>query len=112
MNSVSLIDLIFTNKVDDIVCHGTLPKIADHEGVIVSLNTKSTKIKQNSRIIYDYQNADQDGLIKCIKEFDFENIVFNLPVFNQTEMFTQILQDAFAKFVPSKTVFIRNTDQS
>ena len=86
-------------------------KIADHEGVIVSLNTKSKKIKQNSRIIYDYQNADEDGLINYIKSYDFENTVFNLPIPNQTEMFTQILQDAFAKFVPSKTVHIRNMDQ-
>ena len=50
-------------------------------------------------------------MIKYIKEFDFENSVFNLPVINQTEIYTQILQDAFAKFVPSKSVFIRSTDQ-
>ena len=111
LNTISLIDLIFTNKIDDIICHGTLPKIADHEGVIVSLNTKSKKIKQNSRIIYDYQNADEDGLRNYIEANDFENTVFNLPIPNQTEMFTQILQDAFAKFVPSKTVHIRNMDQ-
>ena len=29
--SVSLIDLIFINKPDDIICHGTLPQIADHD---------------------------------------------------------------------------------
>ena len=111
LNSVSLIDLIFTNRIDDIVCHGTLPKIADHEGIMVSLNTKSIRHKQKTRIIYDYQNADEAGLIKYIKEYDFENTVFNLPTVNQTVAYTQILQDAFAKFVPSKTVFIRNTDQ-
>ena len=111
LGCVSLIDLIFTNKSDDIMCHGTLPKIADHEGIIVSFNTKSQKIKPKSKIIYDYQNADEAGLIKYIKEFDFESKVFNLSPVNQTEIYTQILQDAFEKFVPSKTVFIRNTDQ-
>ena len=45
---MSLIDLIFTNKLDNIISHGTLPKIADHEGVLVSLNTQSKKSKQNT----------------------------------------------------------------
>ena len=38
--SISLIDLIFVNKPDDIICHGTIPKIADHDGTIVSFNIK------------------------------------------------------------------------
>ena len=46
--SVSLIDLIFVNKPDDIICHGTIPKIADHDGTIVSFNTKSEKQKQKT----------------------------------------------------------------
>ena len=29
-NSVALIDLIYVNKPDDIICHGTSPRIADH----------------------------------------------------------------------------------
>ena len=43
LDSMSLIDLIFINRSDDIVCHGTLPKIADHEGAVVSLNVKNHK---------------------------------------------------------------------
>ena len=66
--SVSLIDLIFINKPDDIICHGTLPQIADHDGTLVSFNTKSQKPKQKTRIVYDYKNADEEGLINYIKE--------------------------------------------
>ena len=110
--TISLIDLIFTNIVDDIVCHGTLPKIADHEGTIVCLNTKSTNSKSKSKVIYDYKNADEAGLIDYIKNYDFENTLFNQPTTKQAEIFTNILQDAFAKFVPSKTVLIRPSDQS
>ena len=43
--SISLIYLIFVNKPDDIICHGTIPKIADHDGTIVSFNIKSYKKK-------------------------------------------------------------------
>ena len=35
LGTASLIDLIFTNKLDDINSHGILPKIADHNGIIL-----------------------------------------------------------------------------
>ena len=41
--TISLIDLIFVNQMDDIICHGTLPQIADHDGVLVSFNVKTEK---------------------------------------------------------------------
>ena len=31
-DTISLIDLFFVDKTEDIVCHGTLPRIADHDG--------------------------------------------------------------------------------
>ena len=40
-----------------------LPQIADHDGTLVSFNTKSQKPKQKTRIVYDYKNADEEGLI-------------------------------------------------
>ena len=85
MVSVSLIDLIFVNKPDDIICDGTLPNIADHEGTMVCFNTK-----RKSQNIYDYKNANVEELIKYIKEYDFNNIVFNQPTVGQTEIYTQI----------------------
>ena len=110
-NSISLIDLIYVNKPDDVVCHGTLHKIADHDGVLVSFNTKSIKQKPKTKKIYDYKNADIDGLINYIKNFDFENTVFSHPSIDQTDIYTDVLQKAFAQFVPVKTITIRPMDQ-
>ena len=110
--TISLIDLIFTNTFDNIVCHGTLPQIADHEGTIVCFNIKCEKSKSKFRVIYDYKNADEAGLIDFIKNYDFESTVFNQPTIKQAEIFTNILQDAFSQFVPSKTVLVRPSDQS
>ena len=47
--TVSLIDLIFINNMENIVCQGTLPKISDHDGIIVCFNTKSLKTKTRTR---------------------------------------------------------------
>ena len=74
-NSVSLIDLIFVNKPDDVICRGTLNKIADHDGVIVSFNTKCSKITQKIKQVYDYKNADIDGLTDYIKGKRIEIII-------------------------------------
>ena len=51
-----------------------------------------------------------EGLTKYIKDFDFENIVFSQPINNQTEMYSEVLKQAFAKFVPIKTITIRPSD--
>ena len=109
-NTISLIDLFHVNKPDDIVCHGTLHRIADHDGIFVSFNTKSIKPKPQTKNIYDYKNADVPGLIQYMKEFDFENTVFNHPILEQTEIYSNVLKQAFAQFVPIKTVIIRPMD--
>ena len=109
-NCSSLISLIYVNNSDDVVCHGTLHKIADHDGVLVSFNTKCAKQQPKTRKVYDYKNADINGLIKFIKEYDFENAVFSCPIIDQTEIFTKILKQGFDQFVPQKTITIRLTD--
>ena len=60
---MSLIDLIYVNQLDDVMCHGTLPKIADHDGLLISFYTKNIKQKNTTKLIYDYKNADIEGLI-------------------------------------------------
>ena len=47
-NTVSLIDLIYVDKISEVVCHGTLQKMADHDGVIVCFDTEC----KFNRIIY------------------------------------------------------------
>ena len=110
-DTTSLIDLFFSNNTEDIVCHGTLPRIADHDGVLASfkLNLQIAKVK--TKLVYDYQKADVDSLINYIKSFDYETSVFSHPVVLQPEKFDQILKDAFAQFVPCKHVTIRPNDQ-
>ena len=74
INCLSLIDLIFVNDSDDVVCHGTLTTIADHKGVLASFNIESQTPKPKTKIIYDFKNADINGLIKHIKDLDFKTL--------------------------------------
>ena len=68
-------------------------------------------MKSKNKTIYDYKNADIIGLIKHIKEFDFNTNVFSYPIEAQTGLYSKVITDAFAQFVPCKTVNIRQNDQ-
>ena len=67
---------------------------------------------KQKKLIFDYSNIDEEGLINYIKNVDFDNLVFSRPYTEQAEVFTDILIDARSKFVPSKTICIRPTDES
>ena len=110
-DTTSLIDLFFIDNIEDIEGHGTLPKIADHDGIVASFKLNLEKPKVKSKMFYDYKNTDVTGLINHIKHIDFESLVFNQPVETQTEHFNHILIDAFNQFVPCKKVLIRILDQ-
>ena len=72
---------------------------------------ESEKTKSKSKIIYDYNKVDENGLINFIKKFDFDTAVFQYPIIEQAELFTNVLKNAFAQFIPCKTVPIRINDQ-
>ena len=103
---VSLIDLIFTTNPDTVQCHGTLPRIADHDGTFVSFQFSKQRQDVSSKIIYDYKNIDEEGLINHIKDYNFENSVFSQPIAKQADLLTKILTEALVKFVPIKEVKI------
>ena len=51
-------------------------------------------------------------MIRYIKDFDFERAVFTHPTVNQADIYSDVLKNAFATFVPCKTVVIRPTDMA
>ena len=105
--TTSLIDLIFVQKEELLCEYGTLPKIADHEGTVVCFDIKREKRKTYTKLVYDYKSVDVDKLLKYIKEFDFNTSIFTKNVCSQAEVFSQVLLDAFEKFIPSKTITIK-----
>ena len=52
-NTTSLIDLIFTNNVDNIQSQGTLPPIADHEGIFVNFHRIQVKDSLIKKSVFD-----------------------------------------------------------
>ena len=106
-NTMSLLDLVFVESLDLVDQYGTLPPIADHDGTIVAFNIKQKFKKSTTKTIYDYRNADIDGAVNFIKSFNFDTNVFNNPLSEQAQAFTEVLKQALNKFVPTKTVCLK-----
>ena len=111
IDTTSLIDLFYVDTLDSVTKYGTLPKIADHDGILVSFSISCQKQKPRTKVVYDYKNADINGLINHIKQFDFGSTVLNEPIFQQADALTRILKESFSKFVPVKTIILRPQDQ-
>ena len=109
-NSVSLIDLIFINKTEDVVLTAVTPPISDHSGTIVSLNTLNFKKPPKDITLYDYESADWATIESRLTELktpehetcDIDSIALE---------FTETLQNIRNDCVPHKTVKIFEKDQ-
>ena len=110
-HTISLVDLFFVSSTDNVKSHGTLPAIADHDGVFASFHCIKTQTKIKSKTIFNYENADEKGLLKYLSDFNFDSEVMSKPVEEQAEIFSKILIEAREKFIPTKQITIRPQDQ-
>ena len=76
----ALIDLLFVQNEDLVTQFGTLPKIADHDGILVCLDAKREKITNKTKTIFDDKNANTEGLI-TFKKYIFMRSMFFLTKF-------------------------------
>ena len=106
-DTTSLIDLVFVDSLQFVEEFGTLPQIADHDGTLLCLNITQQHKHTTQKKVFDYKNADIDGLIKFIKEFDFNLAVFSFPIKDQPKKFTDTLKTILKTFVPEKTICLK-----
>ena len=109
--STSLLDLIYVQNIDSITAHGTLPQISDHNGTFVTFHCIQDRPKAKSKLVFDYNNIDEPGLVSHIKNIDFDSLVFSKPLEDQAQIMTDILTQAFSQFVPSKSVILHPSSQ-
>ena len=73
-----MIDLIFVKSTANVTAHGTLPKIADHDGILVSYYLESEKPKTKTKLVYDYNRVDVNRLIDYINILTTIQMYFNI----------------------------------
>ena len=78
---------------------------------LLLLLVKKTKPKANQKRVFDYSKINTNELIAFLNNIDYNTRVFSLPIIDQADVYSDILSDAFTRFVPSKLVTIRQCDQ-
>merc|ERR1712218_687300 len=98
--SSSLIDLIFADKVDNIVLTGTLPPLSDHCGTMISVNTLTFKPRPKTFQQYQYEEANWNKIKEAFN--DLNNLDFQGNVEVLAEQFSSKLVKIREDHVPSK----------
>ena len=107
--SSSLIDLIFTDKIDNIVLTGLLPPLSDHCGTLISVNTLSFKQKPKKFKQHQYEDANWKRIKESFNELN--NLDYKGDVDTLAEIFTGRLVKIIDDCVPSKEVTINSKDK-
>lgn len=108
--SCSLLDLVFVEKVDNVVLTGLLPPLSDHSGTLLSLNTLSFKPQPKVFRSYNYEDANWNLIGK--KLLELENLdIYNGDVDTLALTFTNKLVEIRSSFVPSKEIKILEKDK-
>ena len=108
--SVSLIDLIFVNKTDDVVMTAVTPPISDHSGTVLSINTLNFKKPPREITLYEYENANWTEISNRLTELDTA-VSNHIDIDSTVNEFTKILIDIRNDCVPHKKVKVYDKDQ-
>ena len=81
------------------------------KGFLLHLLVKKTKPKTNQKRVFDYSKIKINDLIAFLNNIDYNTKVFSLPIIEQADAYSDILTDVFTRFVPSKLITIRESDQ-
>ena len=107
--SCSLIDLIYIEKIDNVVLTGLLPPLSDHSGTLLSCNTLTFKPQPKVFNSYSYDEANwkliREGLI------ELENMNYDGDVDTLALTFTNKLIEIRDTFVPHKEIKILQKDK-
>ena len=107
LDTMSLVDLCFVQCRDNLSCHGTLPRLSDHDGIFVSFHDNLNTKRFGTKTVYDYKNIDLISLTNYIKGFDFETAVFSHPIHSQPQLMTDVLTNIFSQFVTTRLIKVR-----
>ena len=86
-------------------------KLLTMKVLFVSFSCTQDKPRPRTRTIFDYNNVDVYALCQHIKYICFDLLVFSQPVNKQADLSTDILTEVFSKFIPCKSITIRQQDQ-
>ena len=92
-------DLCLTD-IDDVRCK-TMPKIADHKGLIVTLPLSVPKVEVQPRLVWQFKDADWDGLRHALSLVQWSQLL-NVDANSGAQRLTQAILELAAYYIPQR----------
>ena len=115
-NSMTLIDLLFTNNPQNIQYSGVCEPFLDvniryHRPIIALLNVTKPKNSTTRRKIWLYDRGDFKSFRNKIKNAQWENILdTNATMEEITELMTDKILEKASESIPNRVITVRNND--
>ena len=109
----SCIDLIFCNKPELIneygIDHSTF-QTCPHNFIFRKINIKIPVPLAYSRDVWDYKNANAEGIQQSISRFDWKNVLENLSINDKVDLLKATRLNIFRNYIPNKIVKCSHRD--
>ena len=99
-NSLSSIDLIFTDQPGIVADSGVHPTL--HEITNCKLNLKVEYPPPYESLIWDFKRADVNTVTTAINQVDWQLVFSNKNVQRQVNIFNKSIINIFSNFIPNK----------
>ena len=112
-NSLFSIDLIFCNQpnlIKDSGVHSSLHENCHHQIIFAKFNFKVHIPPPYERHIWHYKKGNIDYVKNAINMFNWTQVLNNLDINKQVDMFNTTLLNIFKNFVPNEIITIDEND--
>ena len=112
-NSLSCIDLIFTDQPSSVVdsgVHPTLHENCHHQITYYKLNVKIVYPPPYERLVWDFKRADVNAITTAINQVDWKFLFSCKNVHQQVNIFNKTVINIFSNFIPNKLVTFDDKD--
>lgn len=98
------LDLVFTNIPDSVVSVTDCGNLGNSDHTIIKVEIDiSPEFNETSELIRDWRRGDQEGLVNCVQEIDFQRIFQGKDANQRWETLREVIDSALDRYIPLTT---------
>jgi hypothetical protein len=97
----NILDLVFTNIPENVINVSNIGNLGNSDHCILKIEVDiSVDFNETSELIRDWRKGDQEGLINCVKNIDFQGIFQGKNANQKWEAFKEVTDLALDRYIP------------
>lgn len=106
--SPSLLDLMFTNKPEQVLSSSVLPPLSDHCPTLMHLQLSgSPSPKPTAHLTFDYERTNFQALAAALQEVDWSPVMASTDINDAVSLWSSLFVAEIRKFVPVRKICLR-----